>query len=87
VVDVPSVRGVPDLRSSRITCDVLFRSVESKICVWEHVRLKSGRGVMWSMIFKVMNWSAADVMLKQRESVLVQNCEVFTLQRAGNNVQ
>ena len=60
----------------------------SECCVWEPVRLKTGRGVMWSMIFvKVMNWSTADVVLKERESVLVQNCEVFTLQRAGNNVQ
>jgi hypothetical protein len=50
--------------------------------------LKTGRGVMWSVILvKVMNWSAADVMLKERESVLVQNCELFTLQRAGNKVQ
>jgi len=86
MVDVSSVHGVPDLMSSSITCDVLFRSVESNSCVGEPVRLKTGRGVMWSMIFKVMNWSTADVMLKERESVLVRNCELFTLQRAGNNV-
>jgi len=73
--------------SSSITYDVLFRSVAYKSCVWEPVRLKTGRGVMWPMIFKVMNWSTAYVMLKERESVLLQNCEVFTLQRAGNNVQ
>jgi hypothetical protein len=81
VVDVPSVRGVPELRSSIVTCDVLFRSVVPQSCVWVPVRLKTGRGVIRSMILvKVMNWSAGDVMLKERESVLVQNCEVFTLQ-------
>jgi hypothetical protein len=81
VVDVPSVGGVPELRSSIVTCGILFRSVVSKSCVWESVRLKTGRGVIWSMILvKVMNWSVGDVMLKERESTLVQNCELFTLQ-------
>jgi hypothetical protein len=39
------------------------------------------------MLDKVMNWSTADVMLKEGESVSGQNCEVFTLQRAGNEIK
>lgn len=88
MVDIPSIGRVSELRSFSVTCDVLLRSVVPKSCVWESVRLKTGRGVMWSMILdKVMNWSAAYVMLKERESVPVQNYEVFTLQRAGKEVK
>jgi hypothetical protein len=46
VVDISSICRVSELRSSSVTYADLFRSVVPKSCVWEPVRLKTGRGVV-----------------------------------------
>jgi protein-S-isoprenylcysteine O-methyltransferase Ste14 len=72
VVDIPSVCRVSHLTSCILMGTILFWSVVTKSCVWKPVRLKTGRIVMWSLIFgKVMKWSTAGAVRKERESISV----------------
>lgn len=83
MADIPSICRVRHVTSCTLL-DTVFSwpVVVTGSRVWKPVRLKTGRIVMWSVVFsKVMKWCTAGAVMKQRES------EIFTLQRAGSYVK